>query len=158
MKHGWKAKRLHKMIMTSAVYQQSSRRTDNTRGERAATEDPDNRLLWRMPMRRLEAQALRDTILAVAGRRDNTIGGPPVRLTALPEGLQVVSNAEGENAMTRRSVYLLARRMWPLSFLSVCDFPIIDTACSRRVPSATPLQSLTMMNSEFAIENARAAA
>ena len=80
------------------------------------------------------------------------------RLRVLPEGLQVVSDAEGENATRRRSVYLLARRTWPLSFLSVFDFPIIDTACSRRVPSATPLQSLTMMNSEFAMENARAAA
>ena len=158
MKHGWKAKRLHKMIMTSAVYQQSSRRTDNSRGERAATEDPDNQLLWRMPMRRLEAEALRDSILAVAGRLDNTLGGPPVGLRALPEGLQVVSDAEGENGAMRRSVYLLARRTWPLSFMSVFDFPIIDTACSRRVPSATPLQSLTMMNGEFAMENARAAA
>ena len=157
-KHGWKAKRLHKMIMTSAVYLQSSRRTDNSRGERAAIEDPANRLLWRMPLRRLEAEALRDSVLAVAGRLDNTLGGPPVGLTHLPEGLQVVSDSEGEDAATRRSVYLLARRTWPLSFLSVFDFPIIDTACSRRVPSATPLQSLTMMNSEFAMENAGAAA
>ena len=158
MKHGWTTKRLHKMIMTSSVYRQSSSRTDNPHSERAATEDHDNRLLWRMPMRRLEAEALRDSVLAVAGRLDNTLGGPPVGLTALHDGRQVVSDAEGENGSTRRSVYLLARRTWPLTFLSVFDFPIIDTACSRRVPSATPLQSLTMMNSEFILRNARAAA
>ena len=70
----------------------------------------------------------------------------------------MVSDAGEENATRRRSVYLLERRTWPLSFMSVFDFPIIDTACSRRVPSATPLQSLTMMNGEFAMENARAAA
>ena len=158
MTHGWTAKRLHKMIMTSSVYRQSSRRANNPHSERAAMEDHDNRLLWRMPMRRLEAEALRDSVLAVAGRLDNTLGGPSVGLTALHDGRQVVSDAEGENGSTRRSVYLLARRTWPLTFLSVFDFPIIDTACSRRVPSATPLQSLTMMNSEFILRNARAAA
>ena len=158
VKHGWKAKRLHKMIMTSAVYRQSSRRSHNPRNERAAAQDPDNRLLWRMPMRRLEAEALRDSILAVAGRLDDTVGGPAVELTARPDGLQVVSETESAGGPTRRSVYLLARRTWPLTFLAAFDFPIIDTACSRRVPSATPLQSLTVMNSEFVTENARQAA
>ena len=160
VKHGWKAKRLHKMIMTSAVYQQSSRRSGNPSSERAVAEDADNRLLWRMPLRRLEAEALRDSILAVAGRLDLTVGGPAVGLTARPDGLQVVSDAESANGAAndaggRRSVYLLARRTWPLTFLTAFDFPIIDTACSRRVSSATPLQSLTVMNSEFVTENAR---
>jgi hypothetical protein len=158
MEHGWKAKRLHKMIMTSDVYRQSSRHTDNPRHERASTEDPENTLLWRSPLRRLEAEALRDSILAVAGRLDTTLGGPPVGLTARPDGLQVVSETASETEATRRSVYLVARRTWPLTFLAVFDFPIIDTACTRRVPSATPLQSLTMMNSEFVIHNAREAA
>ncbi len=158
VKHGWKTRRLHKMIMTSAVYQQSSRRSSNRRSERAAAEDPDNRLLWRMPLRRLEAEALRDSILAVADRLDDTVGGPAVELRARPDGLQVVSETESAGGPTRRSVYLLARRTWPLTFLTAFDFPVIDTACSRRVPSATPLQSLTVMNSEFVTENAREAA
>ena len=158
MEHGWKAKRLHKMIMMSGVYRQSSRHTDNPRHERAGAEDPGNTLLWRSPLRRLEAEALRDSILAVAGRLDTTLGGPPVGLTARPDGLQVVSETASETEATRRSAYLVARRTWPLTFLAVFDFPIIDTACTRRVPSATPLQSLTMMNSEFVIHNAREAA
>jgi len=152
--HGWKAKRLHKQIMLSSAYRQSSKRGDNGRAEQAETQDSDNRLLWRMPLRRLEAEALRDSILAVAGRLDVSLGGPAVELTARPDGLQL---AEGDGA-ERRSVYLLARRTWPSTFLSVFDFPNIDTTCSRRTTSATPLQSLTMMNSEFLLNNARAAA
>ena len=156
--NGWKTKRLHKMMMMSAVYQQSSRRSSNPSSERAAAEDPDNRLLWRMPLRRLEAEALRDSILAAAGRLDDTAGGPAVGLTARPDGLQVVAGAESANGPERRSVYLLARRTWPLTFLTTFDFPVIDTACTRRVPSASPLQSLAVMNSEFVTANASATA
>ena len=154
VRHGWKAKRLHKLIMTSSVYRQSSRRGDNPRSGQAAVRDPDNRLLWRMPLRRLDAEALRDSILSVAGRLDTSLGGPPVELESRPDGLQV---ATGQGAV-RRSIYLLARRTWPSTFLGAFDFPSIDTTCIRRVPSATPLQSLTLMNSEFALENAAAAA
>jgi mono/diheme cytochrome c family protein len=155
VKNGWKAKRLHKQIMLSSVYRQSSNRGDNPSAERASTADPDNRLLWRAPLRRLEAEALRDSILAVAGRLDDSLGGPPVELTARPDGLQLAGD-DGPTA--RRSVYLLARRTWPATFLSVFDFPNIDTTCTRRTPSATPLQSLTLMNSEFLLRNARATA
>jgi hypothetical protein len=158
VKHGWAAKRLHKMIMMSDVYRQSSRHTDNARHERADAEDPGNSLLWRMPLRRLEAEALRDSILAAAGRLDTKLGGPPVGLTARPDGLQVVSETASEAETLRRSTYLVARRTWPLTFLAVFDFPIIDTTCTQRVPSATPLQSLTMMNSEFVMQNAGEAA
>ena len=152
VKNGWKAKRLHKMIMLSSVYRQSSKRPDNTHSDKAEVDDPGNSLLWRKPLRRLEAEALRDSLLAVAGRLDTSLGGPPVDLTARPDGLQISSD-EGETA--RRSVYLTARRTWPSSFLSVFDFPIIDTTCNRRTPSATPLQSLSMMNGELVMNNAR---
>ncbi len=154
VKHGWRVKRLHKMIMLSTVYRQSSSRADNAAGERAAIEDPDNRLLWRMPLRRLEAEALRDSILAVGGNLDDSLGGPPVELDHQPDGLQVAV-AEGAH---RRSVYLTARRTWSLTFMGTFDFPNIDTTCTRRAPSATPLQSLTMMNSNFVMENAGAVA
>ena len=154
VKHGWKVKRLHKMIMLSTVYRQSSSRGDNSAGERAAIEDPDNRLLWRMPLRRLEAEALRDSILAVGGKLDDALGGPPVELDSRPDGLQV---ATGERAH-RRSVYLTARRAWSSTFMGTFDFPNIDTTCTRRAPSATPLQSLTLMNSGLVFDNAAAVA
>ena len=154
VKHGWKVKRLHKMIMLSTVYRQSSSRGDNAAGERAAIEDPDNRLLWRMPMRRLEAEALRDSILAVGGKLDDALGGPPVKLDSRPDGLQI---ATGEGAH-RRSVYLTARRAWSSTFMGTFDFPNIDTTCTRRAPSATPLQSLTLMNSGLVFDSAAAVA
>ncbi|MCY4595072.1 MAG: PSD1 and planctomycete cytochrome C domain-containing protein [Bryobacterales bacterium] len=154
VRHGWKVNRLHKMIMLSAVYRQSASRGENAASERAAIEDPDNRLLWRMPLRRLEAEALRDSILAVGGKLDDTLGGPPVKLDSRPDGLQVPT----EQGAYRRSVYLTARRAWSSTFMGTFDFPNIDTTCTRRAPSATPLQSLTLMNSGFVFENAAAVA
>ena len=152
--HGWRVKRLHKLIMLSSVYQQSSRRTDNPSADRAHVKDPGNRLLWRRPLRRLEAEALRDSILSVADRLDLTANGPPVMLDPRSDGLQLPV-VEGGN---RRSVYILARRTWSSTFMTTFDFPNIDTSCTNRVPSATPLQSLTMMNSDFVTENATALA
>ena len=147
-------KRLHKLIMLSAVYQQSSSRGGNPASERAVIEDPDNRLLWRMPLRRLEAEALRDSILSVGGKLDVSLGGPPVKLDSRSDGLQVAA----EQGAHRRSVYMTARRTWSLTFMGTFDFPNIDTTCTRRAPSATPLQSLTLMNSDFVFENAGAVA
>ena len=154
VRNGWKLKRLQKQIMASAVFMQSSRRADNPARQRAEAQDPSNRLLWRMPLRRLEAEALRDSILAVGGRLDTSLHGPPAEMESRSDGLQV---AVGEGAR-RRSVYLLSRRTWPSTLLGTFDFPNIDTTCTRRVPSATPLQSLALMNSELVLENASAAA
>jgi len=142
--NGWSAKRLHKQIMLSTVYRQSSRQD-----EKAKAIDPDNSLLSRMNLRRLDAEAIRDSVIAAAGKLDTTAGGPPIQLEMRPDGLQVVSSKEPENAQWRRSVYLTHRRTYPMSFLGVFDYPIIDTNCSRRVPSTTPLQALTMLNDDF---------
>src|SRR5581483_8208994 len=152
MQHGWSAKRLHKMIMMSTVYRQESHPANTEVVERAKTADPDNQLLWRMNLRRLEAESLRDSVLAVGGKLDRTMFGPPVMLQYHSDGLQTV--AEHDPGANRRSVYLLARRTYPLTFLRLFDFPIIDANCTRRVPSATPLQSLALMNDEFIVANA----
>ena len=77
-------------------------------------------------------------------------------LAPRPEGLQTVSEKDPTpNAKYRRSLYLLARRNYPMEFLQVFDFPVIQVNCTRRINSATPLQSLTMLNDEFMVENAR---
>jgi len=144
IQNGWSAKRLHKQIMLSTAYRQSAQSN-----EAAAKIDPENKLLWRMNLRRLDAETLRDSIMAAAGKLDITAGGPPIQLEMRPDGLQVVSSKEPENAKWRRSIYLTHRRTYPMSFLGVFDYPIIDTNCTRRVPSATPLQSLTMLNDSF---------
>jgi mono/diheme cytochrome c family protein len=154
MKHGWSAKRLHKMIMTSTVYRQSSRQPGEAWVNKARSIDPGNQLLWRMNLRRLEAEILRDNVLNAGGKLDRSMGGPPVMLDMRRDGLQMVSAKEPPAAQYRRSVYLLARRTYPLNFLGVFDYPVIDTHCARRVPSATPLQSLTMLNDDFVVDNA----
>jgi len=144
IQHGWSAKRLHKQIMLSAAYRQSA--TQTGKGSRV---DPDNALLWRMNLRRLDAESLRDSLIAVAGKLDLQMFGEPILLEMRPDGLQVVASTAPANAQWRRSIYLTHRRTYPMSFLGVFDYPIIDTNCARRVPSATPLQSLTMLNDEF---------
>jgi mono/diheme cytochrome c family protein len=152
MEHGWSAKRLHKQIMMSTAYRQESHSSNLELTAKAKTADPDNQLLWRMNLRRLEAESLRDSVLAAGGKLDRTMFGPPVMLQYHPDGLQTVP--ENDPGANRRSVYLLARRTYPLTFLRLFDFPIIDASCTRRVPSATPLQSLALMNDEFIVENA----
>ena len=156
MKNGWSAKRLHKLIMTSTAYRQSALQGSQPWLEHARTIDPDNALLWRMNLRRLDAETLRDSVIAVSGKLDTTMGGPPIQLEMREDGLQVVSTKEPENAQWRRSVYLTSRRNYPLSFLGVFDFPSIDTNCARRVPSTTPLQSLTLLNDSFVLDAASA--
>ncbi len=158
MRTGWSAKRLHKLIMTSTAYRQSAQQRDQPWLEKARTIDPDNQLLWRMNLRRLDAESLRDSVMFAAGKLDPTAGGPPIELEMRSDGLQVVSSKEPESAQWRRSVYLTARRTYPMSFLGVFDYPVIDTHCARRVPSATPLQSLTLLNGDFVWKAAAALA
>lgn len=146
MRGGWSAKRLHKLMMTSTVYRQAS-------ASRSGAEehgDRDNQLLWRMNLRRLDAEALRDSVIAVSGGADYQMGGPPVSLQSTATGLQTVAEKDGG----RRSVYLTARRSNPATFLQLFDYPTIDVNCTRRSASATPLQSLTMINSKFLTDSA----
>ena len=150
VREGWSAKRLHRTIMTSTAYRQNSivdfeSRIAESEAADPRSIDPENRLLWRMNLRRLDAEALRDSVVAVSGQGDYAIGGPPVMLKATATGLQTVVGKDGG----RRSVYLTARRSNPATFMRLFDYPTIDVNCTRRSASATPLQSLTMINSEF---------
>jgi hypothetical protein len=156
---GWSLKRMHKLIMTSSVYRQSSQQPAEAESAARKT-DPENRLLWRMNLRRLEGEAVRDSILAASGQLDLKMGGPPVAGPFMSDGLQKLAdtqgkpvevNAEGNN---RRSIYLLARRYYPLSFLETFDAPVIQTNCNRRTNSVSPLQSLALLNSDFVVEHA----
>lgn len=145
MEHGWSLKRLHKMIMISATYRQTSRQTDKGRAI-----DPDNRLLWRMNLVRLESETIRDCMLAASGKLKLTMGGPAVLLKPQPNGLQEISDDPAIGAgKYRRSLYLEARRGYPLTFLEVFDSPLMQTSCNRRQTSVTPLQSLTLMNGDL---------
>jgi Protein of unknown function (DUF1553)/Protein of unknown function (DUF1549)/Planctomycete cytochrome C len=148
VEHGWKLKRLHRLIMTSAVYRQSSKRARADEPSRGETVDPANVLLFRMPLHRLEAEAMRDAVLAVSGELNHTMGGRPTPLVSGADGLVRVSG-ENRPAALRRSLYLFARRNYPVGLLDVFDFPIMALNCTRRPTTATPLQSLAALNSEF---------
>ncbi len=155
MNNGWKMKRLHKIIMTSTVYRQSSRQTESSLHVAAKQGDPLNKLLWRMNLRRLDAEAMRDTIIAASGKLDRTLGGKAILMEHDPSGLQSIDrNDPTPDAKWRRSLYVLARRNYPLNFLEVFDYPLMQTNCNRRINSATPLQSLTLMNDKFVEEHA----
>jgi hypothetical protein len=126
--------------------------------------DPENKLLWRMNLHRLEAETLRDTIMAVSGKLDATMGGAPVEGPLMADGFREFRNPDDKESVAvpatpvglwRRSVYVVAGRSFPLRFLETFDAPILQTNCNRRVNSVSPLQSLTLMNDDFVIENAR---
>jgi hypothetical protein len=146
---GWSQKSLHRRIVTSAVYRQSSApRPDGL------ARDSDNRLWWRWPVRRLEAEVVRDSMLAVAGQLDPQQYGPyvPTKQTAIGE---VVTEEQVPGAL-RRSVYLQQRRSQTLSFMRVFDAPSIATICTTRPSSTVPLQSLALLNSDFVIARSEA--
>jgi len=172
MENGWSLKRLHKMIMSSTVFQQSSKRVRNAESgmrnvDRANPHstlptphsiDPENKLLWRMNLQRLEAEILRDAMLAACGRLDRTPGGPAVMLTTPPDGLSQAKLEPTPTSHLRRSVYLLARRTYPLRFLEIFDAPVMAINCTRRINSATVLQSFALLNSQFVNEHAESMA
>jgi hypothetical protein len=153
MNHGWSIKHLHRQIMRSTAYRQSSRQTSRQTEDRLKgvlpTEDPENRLLWRMNLRRLESEIVRDSVLAVSGSLDRTAGGPPVEITNPADGLSEPKAAPTATSPNRRSIYLFARRVYPLKFMEIFDAPIMPVNCTQRMNSATVLQSLAVLNSEF---------
>ncbi|HLK56909.1 MAG TPA: DUF1549 and DUF1553 domain-containing protein, partial [Chthonomonadaceae bacterium] len=143
----WTLKALHRLIVTSAAYRQASA----FRPE-AARLDPDDRLLWRQRSRRLEAEGIRDSMLAVAGTLDPTMYGEPVGEDIRPTG-EVAP--VGEENGGRRSLYLLVRRSRPVTLLNTFDAPVMETNCTRRTVSTTATQSLALMNSNFVDKQAR---
>jgi len=156
VENGWKLKRLHKMILTSTAYRQSSKRRADSPANGPESVDPENQLLWRINLRRLEAEAVRDSVIAVGGKLDRTLGGKPVVLDWTPDGL--VTASEKEKGNLRRSIYLMARRTYSSSMLDVFNFPMMNLNCTQRIQSATPLQSLTMLNSRTVMDQADALA
>jgi hypothetical protein len=154
---GWKVKALHRLIVTSTAYRQSSAPPPVAAGRPDPEAiDPGDQFLWRMRLRRLESEAVRDAVLAVSGRLDRSVGGPPVPIEPKPDGLVVVSEngLPTPTSASRRSLYLFARRNYNLTLLSVFDQPVMATNCTRRIPSAVPLQSLTLLNDAIMLEQA----
>jgi len=133
---GWSVKKLHRLIMLSNVYQQGSENDPQ-----AARIDPANQLLWRMNRRRLDFEAFRDTLLAVSGKLDLTIGGRPVDLTTEP-------------FTTRRTVYGFVERQNLPGLFRTFDFASPDTTSPQRFSTTVPQQALFLMNSPFVMQQA----
>jgi Protein of unknown function (DUF1553)/Protein of unknown function (DUF1549) len=150
--NGQRLKPLLRLLMTSAVYRQASA-GDGSRGTAdPRTVDPDNRLLWRMPLRRLEAEAVRDSLLRAAATLDPAVGGPPVPVEARPDGTFVARGSAGTPG--RRSLYLLARRNYHETLLGVFDQPNLTVGCTQRARSVVVGQALTLLNAPFVQEQA----
>jgi hypothetical protein len=149
IRSGWSVKAMHRLILQSAVYRQAC-----TPSEAGARGDPDNRLLSRFPLRRLDAEAVRDAMLRVSGEIDLAMGGPYVPTRRSDEGSVVVD--ETVAGAHRRSVYLQQRRTQVATILSLFDAPSIVATCSFRNTSTVPLQSLALLNSDFVRARARA--
>ena len=149
VEQGWSIKQLHRLIMNSRTYRQSSLIT-----ARKLRLDPQNRYLSRMPLRRLDAEALRDSLLSVSGQLDRTTGGPPDAVAVSRAGL--VSAEPTATGKWRRSVYLQYRRTEIPSMMATFDYPEMGPNCvSRNVSTVSP-QSLMLMNSQHVRELAAA--
>ena len=144
---GWSLKVLHRTLMTSAAYRQSSQVSPEARKT-----DPENRLLSRMPLRRLDAEALHDSVLRVTGRLDATLFGQPIPLEELPSG-EVVPESKGKR--WRRAIYLLKRRRMPVSSLEAFDYPVMMPNCGERRESTVVIQALQLMNGDLMRDHAR---
>jgi hypothetical protein len=155
VRSGWSVKHVQRLILNSAAFRQTSVAVAPQPAEPAPLAvDPDNRLLWRFPLRRLDAEALRDAMLAVSGELDTSSGGPYVPTQRLETGEVIV--ADSQPGALRRSIYLQQRRTQVLSMLQVFDAPSIVFNSMRRPRTTMPLQSLGLLNSAFV--RARAAA
>ncbi len=153
--HGWKLKPVHKQIVMSQTYRQASTfRSD------AAQIDADSRLLWRFPPRRLSAEEIRDSMLAIAGKLDLHMGGPGFRLYRyLQDNVATYVPLDEHGPETyRRAVYHQNARASRIDLMTDFDSPDCAFATPRRTSTTTPLQALTMMNHQFTLDMASAMA
>jgi hypothetical protein len=150
--HGWSIKHLHQLIVLSATYRQG-----HGIDPRAMAKDADCRLLWRFPPRRLEAEAIRDAMLAVSGRLDLAMGGPGFDLFKARGGLNGFPPIESFDAKgLRRMVYAHKIRMEKESVFGAFDCPDAGQTMARRRQSTTPIQALNLFNSPFTLTEAKA--
>jgi hypothetical protein len=152
---GWSIKQMHRVIMLSSVYRASS-----VADPASLTQDPENRFLSRMPRRRLDADSLRDSTLAVAGALNLKMGGvgviPPLtREEILAARFPNLWPANPDpNEPNRRSIYLQMKRSLTLPLLQTFDAPDTATSCPRRERSTVAPQALALMNGEFTLNQA----
>ncbi|MFO0816921.1 MAG: PSD1 and planctomycete cytochrome C domain-containing protein [Pirellulales bacterium] len=144
IRHGWRTKPLHELIMTSRAYQRASQVTNSIAMRRQLESDPGNSLLWRANRRRLDLEQMRDTLLAVAGELDLSMYGRPSLIT--------------DDVNRRRTVYSFVERQNIPAMVQTFDFANADTSTSRRGMTTVPQQALFALNSTFMLARADALA
>jgi hypothetical protein len=160
---GQSIKQIHRLILNSNAYQQSSAPpADPALKALAMSKDPENKFLWRFNRQRLEAEQLRDAILSVAGTLNPKQGGPSVMVPIDPGLVNLLYKpsqwqpAKDPAEYTRRSVYLIAKRNLRLPLMDVFDAPDAQASCPRRESSTHAPQALELLNGTFANEQAEA--
>jgi len=152
---GWSIKKIHKVILLSQTYQQSSRAS-----AAALVRDPENKLLSRQNRQRLEGEVIRDSLLAISGQLNPKVGGPGV-FPPIPSDIAKGANWTPSAKVAdhnRRSLYIFAGRNLRYPFLEVFDAPDNNLSCPQRGRSTTAPQSLTLLNSEQVMAAAKATA
>jgi len=156
IRDGWSTKRLVRELVLSSTFRMAS-----ISSPEAEAGDPDDRLLHRMPVRRLEAEAIRDAILAVSGRLNRRMGGPGVEIHLTPF-MDNYTDSYGRPKTSgpldgdgRRSLYLNVRRNFPTPLLVAFDMPPPLVTAGRRDVSNVPAQALILMNDPFVVQQAR---
>jgi hypothetical protein len=150
----WSLKAMHRLILLSEAYQQTSTTPDNAPG--AAT-DADNRLIWRQNPRRIEAEAVRDAVLAVSGKLNRERGGPGFEDFKYTEAYAPIYEyvTADKPELWKRSIYRYIVRTTPDRFLTTLDCPDPANFTPKRLTTTTPLQSLALYNNEFMLKQAR---
>jgi len=149
----WSTKKLVRLLVTSSAYRMSSQATVPEDEER----DPDNLLIHRMPIRRLEGECVRDAMLAISGRLDDKMFGPsiPTHLTEFMEGRGRPGSSGPLDGTGRRSIYLEIRRNFLSPMMRTFDTPVPFTTIGKRTISNVPAQSLILLNDPFVLGQAR---
>jgi cytochrome c553 len=155
IKRGWSWKAMHRLMVSSNTYRQASRFD-----KQAAAKDAENRLLWRMNPRRLEAEVLRDSVLTLSGKLNPTMGGPGIYPRINADIINTGSrprwplNAQDNQETWRRSVYIYVKRSVLLPLIEVFDCPVTTVSQPVRATSTVSPQALALMNNEFVLQQA----
>jgi len=158
---GFRVKAMHRLILASNTYQQSHRSPAAALG---LAKDPENKLLWRFHRRRLEAEEIRDAMLAASGKWNRKAGGPSVLVPVEQELVNLLykpsqwTASADEEEHHRRSVYLIAKRNLRLPFMEVFDSPDLQISCPRRESSTHAPQALELLNGDISNQMAKALA
>ncbi len=156
---GWSLKAIHRLIVTSATYRQSSRRS-----EAEIKADPDNLLLWRHARKRLDGESIRDALLAVSGKLNRSIGGPsvfpelPAELTKLSSKGKAWPVSPRPEDRDRRSLYVFTRRNLRYPFFEAFDRPDTNASCPKRAVTTIAPQALSLLNGKLALDSSNALA